>query len=75
MKIVLANKIAPDGMPRFAASHLGRFCLPRAMSHKKVARLIWVNRFRFDCTSKIGVEKSYFKKTILHFFPTLEAST
>ena len=33
-----ANGIAPDGKPRFAASHLGLFCLP--MSHKKDARLI-----------------------------------
>ena len=40
-KLSKANPIAPDGMPRFAASHLGLFCLP--MSHKKHARLIWVN--------------------------------
>ena len=32
-----ANRIAPDGTPRSAASHLGLFCLP--MSHKKNARL------------------------------------
>ena len=38
MKIGSANRIAPDGTPRFAASHLGLFCLP--MSHKKDARLI-----------------------------------
>ena len=37
-----ANRIAPDGTPHFAASHLRLFCLP--MSHKKEARLIWVNR-------------------------------
>ena len=37
MIILLANRIAPDGMPRFAASHLGLYCLP--MSHKKNARL------------------------------------
>ena len=41
MKIMSANRIAPDGTPRFSASHLGLFCLP--MSHKKDARLIWVN--------------------------------
>ena len=40
MKIKLANRIAPDGTPRFAASHLGLLCLP--MSHKKDARLKWV---------------------------------
>ena len=28
---------------RFAASHLGLFCLP--MSHKRDARLIWVKMF------------------------------
>ena len=37
MKILLANRIAPDGTPRSAASHLGLFCLP--MSHKRDARL------------------------------------
>ena len=37
MKIRLANRIAPDGTPRSAASHLGLFCLP--MSHKRDARL------------------------------------
>ena len=40
MKIISANRIAPDGMRRFATSHLGLFCLP--MSHKKDASLIWV---------------------------------
>ena len=37
MKILYANRIAPDGTPRSAASHLGLFCLP--MSHKRDARL------------------------------------
>ena len=41
MKIKIAKIIAPDGTPRFSASHLGLFCLP--MSHKRDARLIWVN--------------------------------
>ena len=40
MNIMSANRIAPDGTPRFAASHLGLFCFP--ISHKKDARLIWV---------------------------------
>ena len=40
MKVTIANRIAADGTPRFAASHLGLFCLP--MSHKKDARLIWI---------------------------------
>ena len=40
MKIKSANRIAPDWMPRIAASHLGLFCLP--MSHIKDARLILV---------------------------------
>ena len=38
MKFLLANRIAPDGTPRSAASHLGLYCLP--MSHEKDARLI-----------------------------------
>ena len=40
MKFKGANRIAPDGTPRSAASHLGLFCLP--MSHKKDTRLVWV---------------------------------
>ena len=40
IKFMSANRIAPDGTPRFAASHLELFCLP--MSHKKDARLIWI---------------------------------
>ena len=35
------NRIASDGTLRFAALHLGLFCLP--LSHKKDARLIYVN--------------------------------
>ena len=38
MKFLCANRIAPDVTPRFAASHLGLYCLP--MSHKKDARLM-----------------------------------
>ena len=37
MKIMLANRIAPDGTPRFVASHLELICLP--MSPKKDVRL------------------------------------
>ena len=42
------KRIAPDGMQRFAASHLGLICLP--MSHKKDARLIWVKYNICFCT-------------------------
>ena len=40
MKFLCAHRsrIAPDGMPRSAASHLGLYFLP--MSHKRDARLI-----------------------------------
>ena len=37
MKFLCANRIAPDGTPHSAASHLGLYCLP--MPHKKDARL------------------------------------
>ena len=40
MKIFSANRLAPDGTPHVAATHLGLFCL--SMSHKKDARLKWV---------------------------------
>ena len=42
MKIMSANRKAPDRTPFFAASHLGLFCLP--MFHKKDARFIRVKR-------------------------------
>ena len=38
MKIFSANRIAPDGTPRSAASHLVLYCLP--MSNTKDARLM-----------------------------------
>ena len=44
MKVMYANRIVPDGTPRFAASYLGLFCLLTCMSNKKDDRLIWVNR-------------------------------
>ena len=50
MKIMSANRIATDGTPRFAASHLGLYCL--TMSDKKDARLIWdilVREINFSC--------------------------
>ena len=37
MKILLANRIATDGTPRSATSHMWLYCLP--MSHKKDDRL------------------------------------
>ena len=37
-KFFLANRIAPDGTPRSAASHMGLYCLP--MSYKKDSRVI-----------------------------------
>ena len=37
MKLLCANRIAPDGTLHSAASHLGLFCLP--VSHKRDARL------------------------------------
>ena len=53
MKFILANRIAPDGTPRFAASHLGIFCLP--MFHKKEARFIWVNESKCHSVQRFGV--------------------
>ena len=38
MKFLCVNRIAPDGTPRSAASHLRLNCLP--MSNKRDARLI-----------------------------------
>ena len=45
MKIMSANRIAPDGTQRFAASHLGLLCLP--MSDKMDAMLIRVNQVTY----------------------------
>ena len=43
MKVISANRIAPDWTPHFAASHLGLFCLP--MSYQKDTGFIWVKIF------------------------------
>ena len=51
MKFTSANKIAQDGTPRSAASHLGQLCLP--ISHIKDARLIWVNHIQHAVLQKI----------------------
>ena len=57
IKFVNANRIAPDGTPRFAASHLGLFCL--SMSHNKDARLIYgLSHFCF-CYSRELCSISY----------------
>ena len=40
MKIMSANRIAPDGTPRFVASHLGLFCFP--LSNKKGGLAQWL---------------------------------
>ena len=54
MKIMSANRIASDGTPRFAASHLGMFCLP--MSHKKGPQAnIWS---KVDHTSKSVIKET-----------------
>ena len=41
INILCADSGDPDQMPRSAASDLGLHCFP--MSHKKNARLIWIN--------------------------------
>ena len=43
MKIIKSNRMAPDGTSRFAASHLGLFCLP--MSHKKTLGLYGLMKY------------------------------
>ena len=76
MKIVSANRIAPDGTPRSAASHLGLLCL--SMSHKKDARLIWVKRIEYNFQ---GVQRNPLSCLFCDFFffifamcdPVLEA--
>ena len=43
LKLLFANSGEPDQTPHFAAFDLVLHCLP--MSHKKEARLIWVNMY------------------------------
>ena len=57
MKIMSANRIAPDGTPRFAASYVGLFCLP--MSQKNDARLMLVK-----CCTRIKILKLSGRHTI-----------
>ena len=53
MKFLCANRIAPDGTPRSAASHLGLYCLP--MSHKGTPVLY-----------ELSVPNSLFETTGIH---------
>ena len=57
MKIMSANRITPNGTPRFVASHLGLYCLP--MSHKKDARLICFNFSTFHLLFAVGVRLQF----------------
>ena len=50
-------------MPRFAASHLGLFCLP--ISHNKDARLIWVNDIDTILLKLHAFHVSYFSNTFV----------
>ena len=56
--INFTNRIAPDGTPRSAASHLGLLCLPK--SHIKDARLI-----------RVKIPLVYFKLTNQIPFPSI----
>ena len=42
MKILLANKLTPDGVQHTVASYLGLYCLP--VSHKKDARFFFTSQ-------------------------------
>ena len=59
MKIKIANRIAPDGTPRFVASHLGLFCF--TMSHKKDARLLMVKHLHV-WSSPLALSDSKFRR-------------
>ena len=57
--------MASDGTPRFAASHQGQFCL--SMSHKKDARLIWVNSTPAYLIKKMKTQFSSTLRSIVFF--------
>ena len=65
MKFLCANRIAPDGTPHSAASHLGLYCLH--MPHKKDARLTLVvldrklDSFKFLLHKLLLIVFSYLK--------------
>ena len=71
MKILLANRIAPDEMPHFAASHLGLYCLP--MSNKKDVRLIrlkhttYTNQQQKAVTDAAGQFHSHHDLDLIYF--------
>ena len=55
MKFISANRIAPDGTPRFAASHLGLFCLP--MSIKRTPGLYGLMPGCTDCFVELVMQR------------------
>ena len=58
MKILLANRIAPDGTPRSADSHLGLCGLP--MSYKKDTRTPELSKITL--VLPCGVEEAWFSR-------------
>ena len=64
MKFMKANRIAPDGTSRFAASHLGLFYLH--MSHKNDAMLIWVILWLLNAKTNIVPRASFICLSVLH---------
>ena len=65
MNILLANKIAPDGMQHTVASHLELYCL--LVSYKKDARLLQVKSFNI-CSYMIICDNN---TTFIDSFETL----
>ena len=61
MYFLLANRIAPDGTPQTAASHLGLHCLP--MSHKKDD-----NEMSKRTKQQLGDMRSYIFDSLVGFF-------
>ena len=62
MKLIKANRIAPDGTPRSAASHLRLFCL--SVSHKRYARLMANRNFNPFSLNRL---KSGIQRAIIYF--------
>ena len=59
MKLHLANRIAPDGTPRSAASHLGLFCLPMSLKREARLKLVNINDICYPIVYRITVQPLY----------------
>ena len=63
-----ANRIAPDGTPRFVALHLGLFCLPMSHIKKRTPCLYGLMKPRIAQSGEASLAVLLFDTYLIHVF-------